>query len=242
MSKPASNFEHLVTILSVAAILAIGFTIADQLMGRFGSVADVQSAKRAVKGYTRPGYAPGNVLSGNGGGQSGVDGPQRIKWLTDEQNAELLTRFQQGIGLLHAQQYDYAITALDHVIRLVPNMPEAYVNIGFAYLGMEDYVSAQSAFEKAIDLRTTQVNAYYGLAAALDGLKDYEAALGAMRTFVHLSKPDEPYLAKARAAIWEFEGLLGRIPGVAESPEGMKPQIENQLPSPHSRAGSQKGH
>lgn len=239
MAQLANRFENLVTILSVAAVLAITFTIGDQLAGRYGAISDIHKSKQSVKGYTRPGFAPGDVLSGLEGQSSGDSGPQRIEGLTDEENAELVMRFQQAILLRHAKQYEYAITALDKVLKLVPNMPEAYVNMGYTYLEMEDYNSALSAFERALDLRTTQVNAYYGMAEALDGLKDYEAALGAMRTFVHLSKPDEPFLAKARAAIWEFEGLLGRIPGVAESPEGMKPQIEVQS-SPHKRSGAKK--
>jgi hypothetical protein len=40
---------------------------------------------------------------------------------------------------------------------------------------------------------------------AHDGLNDRPMALGAMRTFVHLAQPDDPYLRKARAALWEWQ-------------------------------------
>ena len=96
-------------------------------------------------------------------------------------------------------------------------MPEAYVNMGFAYLGLEQYQTAAAAFSRAIDLRPNQVNAYYGLAEAFEGMKDYEGALGAMRSYIHLSPPNDPFIPKARSAIWELETKLGR-----------KPQIENQ--------------
>ena len=96
-------------------------------------------------------------------------------------------------------------------------MPEAYVNMGFAYLGLEEYQTAAVAFSKAIDLRPNQVNAYYGLAEAFEGMQDYEGALGAMRSYIHLSPPNDPFIPKARSAIWEWEAKLGR-----------KPQIEDQ--------------
>jgi Tfp pilus assembly protein PilF len=78
-------------------------------------------------------------------------------------------RFQQAIGLLHAKQYDYAITALDSVLDMAPGMPEAYVNMGYAFIGLEEFGPARGAFEKAIDLKVDQVNAYYGLAIAFEG-------------------------------------------------------------------------
>ena len=35
-------------------------------------------------------------------------------------------------------------------------------------------------------------------------------AVGAMRTYVHLTKPNDPYLRKAQAALWEWEAALAR--------------------------------
>jgi len=102
-------------------------------------------------------------------------------------------------------------------------MPEAYVNMGYAFIGLEEYGPATKAFERAIDLRLNQYNAYYGLAVALEGLGEYEAALGAMRSYIHLAPPDDPYITKARAALWEWEAQLGRVPGVQPAPEGVEP-------------------
>jgi tetratricopeptide (TPR) repeat protein len=122
-------------------------------------------------------------------------------------------RFEQAVALLHAKQYDYAVMALNQVIELQPKLPEAYVNIGYAYLGLEQWEPAIVAFSKAIDLHLQQANAYYGLALAFEGNEDYEGALGAMRSYIHLSTPDDPFLAKARSALWEWEEILGRVPG-----------------------------
>ena len=137
-----------------------------------------------------------------------------------EMERQVAERFQQAIALMHAKRYDYAITALDAVLALAPKMPEAYVNMGFAFIGLKEFGPAQGAFEKAIDLKSDQVNAYYGLAIALEGQGQLEIALGAMRSYIHLSQPDDPYLAKARSALWEWDAQLGRVKGVKSAPEG----------------------
>ena len=123
---------------------------------------------------------------------------------------ELRVRFDQAVLMLHAKQYEHAVAALQRVIALAPRLPEAHVNLGFAWLGLNDAVQAQRAFETAIDLRVDQANAYYGLAMALEQRGDLQAALGAMRSYLHLSRTDDTYRTRARAALWEWEARLGR--------------------------------
>jgi len=118
---------------------------------------------------------------------------------------EIKKRFEQAVVMLHAQQYDYAVKALHRVIELAPRMPEAHVNLGYAFLGGGDAKSARDFFMSAIDLKQDQMNAYYGLAIAAEKLNDIEMALGAMRTYVHLSPKDDPYRARARSALWEWQ-------------------------------------
>lgn len=118
---------------------------------------------------------------------------------------EIHQRFQQGVIMLHAKQHEHAMTAFHRVLELDPAMPEAHVNMGFALIGLERYSAARDFFESALALRKEQINSYYGLAVALDGLRDRPGAIGAMRTFVHLSTPDDPYLRKAQAALWEWD-------------------------------------
>lgn len=133
-------------------------------------------------------------------------------------------RFQQAIAMLHAKQYDFAIKALHRVIELAPQMPEAYVNMGFALIGKENYKAAADFFNSAIELRPYQANAYWGLAISLEQLGDLEGALGAMRTFIHLSPPNDPFVRKARSALWEWESTLKRGP----LPENEKEWIERR--------------
>lgn len=125
---------------------------------------------------------------------------------------ELEERFEQAVAMLHAKKYDYAITALHRVIALAPRMPEAYVNMGYALIGMQNYPAARDFFNTALEIEPYQANAYWGLAVALEQMGDLEGALGAMRTFIHLSPPNDPYLRKARSALWEWESTLKRGP------------------------------
>jgi len=125
-----------------------------------------------------------------------------------ERAAEIDARFKQAIVMLHAKQYENAVIALHRVLELAPDMPEAHVNMGFAMIGMKRYAAARDFFDAAIDLRPTQVNAYYGLAEALEGMNNLEGAMGAMKSYIHLTRSDDPFISKARAAVWEWDKQL----------------------------------
>ena len=195
MTHAARNpLENVTTLLSLIAILVLG--------GMFITLArelgPVTQASRA--------QAPVPVLP-------------------DDPNAthEVSIRFDQGVALLHAKRYEYAATAFQRVLEIAPRMPEAHVNLGFAFLGVQQYEDAGNEFNLATQLHPEQANAYWGLALAMEGLKDYEGALGAMRAYIHLSRtPNDPYVPKARAALWEWEEQLGRIKG--PKPEQLPPQ------------------
>jgi len=219
--SPSRHFDNLIMIMALAAVLALMGLAAD-MAGQYASVdTSAYKVSRNVAGYVRPRpAAPGEDLAHAPFKNPPVPESGDLTVRMSPEDAQLLQqRFEQAVALLHAKQYDYAITALNQVIELQPKLPEAYVNVGFAYLGLEDWGSASLAFTKASDLRPDQANAYYGLALAMEGLEDYEGALGAMRTYIHLSTPQDPFLAKARSALWEWEELLGRV----EGPRNPKP-------------------
>lgn len=130
------------------------------------------------------------------------------KHAQEKLRADIKTRFDQGVIMLHAKQYEHALTAFHRVLQLAPEMPEAHVNMGFALIGLKRYKAAYDFFESATQLRRDQANAYYGMAVALDSMGDTAGALGAMQTYVHLSKADDPFRRKAEAAIWEWSEKL----------------------------------
>jgi len=216
---PKHDFEALTVILSVAIVAAIGSLISTLPAWEAG-----MSSAPLTKGYVMPAHMRNTPMAVPTTPAQGARQAFREAFAEPqtELEAKVMERFQQGVALLHAKRYDYAITAMDSVLSLAPNMPEAYVNMGYAFLGLEEYGPARGAFEKALTIKLDQVNAYYGLAIAFEGTGEFEAALGAMRSYIHLSKPDDPYLARARAALWEWEAQLGRIEGVELAPEGVQ--------------------
>lgn len=128
------------------------------------------------------------------------------------EDPELRLRFQQGAMMLHAGEYEHAVVAFHEVLEKAPQLPEAHVNMGYALLGLARFAAARDFFLAAIDLRPVQANSYFGLGEAYEGLAELEEALGAMRTFIHMTHDKDPFLPRARAAIWEWENRLGRIP------------------------------
>jgi len=123
------------------------------------------------------------------------------------QDSVIASLFDKAVNDLRNRSYRQAIEGFRKVLKKTPTMPEAYVNIGFAHLELKQFELAKQAFNTALDLRVGQINAYWGLAVSLEGLCDIPAAIGAMKTYTHLAKKDDPYLKKANAALWEWNQL-----------------------------------
>ena len=121
---------------------------------------------------------------------------------------ELLQRhFDWATEQLRTGNFEQAINGFRAVMEQAPTMPEAWINTGFAQVELKQYEQAAQSFQTAIDLRPAQVNAYWGLAVSLEGLCDLPGAIGAMRTYVHLANDDDPFVRKARSALWEWEQI-----------------------------------
>ena len=128
---------------------------------------------------------------------------------------ELQQRFDAALAELRARRFEPAAMAWQRVLDLAPRLPEAHVNLGFALLGLNRAEAARERFEAATELRPEQANAYYGLALAHEARGDIELAIGAMRTYLHRARQEEPaHLRRARAALWEWES---RRPAAAAS-------------------------
>ena len=119
--------------------------------------------------------------------------------------ARMAEHFAQALKMIEADEYEDALVALQRVLAIRPTLVEANVNMGFVLFALGRYDSARDFFEAAIALRPGQANAYYGLAECHEQLGDLGQASAAMRTYIHLSAPDDPFVVKARAALWEWE-------------------------------------
>ena len=153
-------------------------------------------------------YWPNEFGSATGASSKGIGDP--LAHVAGKRRQAIEREFAEGARLLAAKEYQAAASALHRVLELAPQMPEAHVNMGFAMIGLQKPAMARDFFEAAISLRETQMNAYYGLAVALEAIGDLEGALGAMRTYVHRSQPDDPFVRKANSAIWEWEAQLAK--------------------------------
>ena len=125
--------------------------------------------------------------------------------------ADLQTLFRQAVTALQAKHFAQAERVLHTILTRTPRLPEAHVNMGFAQLGLGRTQVAADFFTSAIELRASLPNAYYGLAVALERGGDLPGALGAMRSYIHLTQANDPYLSKARAALWEWETQLTQV-------------------------------
>jgi len=173
----------------------------------------------------------GTVISllGSGAPVTRAEAPdarmQPAEHAADARVREVRTRFDQAVIMLHAHEYEHAVTALHRVLELAPDLPEAHANMGFALLGLKRVAAARDFFESALALQPMQANAYYGVAMAFEELGDMPGAIGAMRSYLHLARNEDPrHLSRARAALWEWEARAGgagsgpAMPGMSTPP------------------------
>lgn len=134
--------------------------------------------------------------------------PAMVDPAVEQRRAEIEQRFRQGVVMLHAKRYEYAVAAFQRVLKLSPDMPEAHVNMGYALLGLDQLREAADFFDRATTLRPRQANAYWGLAMALERSGDLRAAREAMQAFAHLARRDDPFRQKAEAMLTEWEAKI----------------------------------
>lgn len=130
----------------------------------------------------------------------------------DARQMEVRRQFNGAVSMLRANRYEPAAAALQRVLELAPDMPEAHVNMGFALLGLQRPTLARNHFDRATTLNANQANAYYGLALANEVRGEFDLAIGAMRTYLHLARAEnEAHLRRARAALWEWETRVAAV-------------------------------
>lgn len=113
--------------------------------------------------------------------------------------------FKSGLSHMQNKNYPQAVLAWNQLLLLNDSIPEVHVNQGFSLFEMGHIEPASRHFERALELNNYQVNAYYGLAICYEKMEDMEAAMGAMRSFIHLAEESDPFIRKARSALWEWE-------------------------------------
>ena len=80
--------------------------------------------------------------------------------------------FSHALALKRTGMYDAALAAYNRLVQIRPDA-QAYVNIGNAYIGLNDMQQALVSYEKAVKERPL-ASAYYNLSAVSRELLDYE--------------------------------------------------------------------
>lgn len=127
---------------------------------------------------------------------------------TVNQNSKIDQHFNAGIDYMLNKQFSQAAIEWQQILLITKKIPEVHVNLGFSLIEEKNYQQAADHFLTAMDLNAFQANAYYGLAVCYEKLGDLKAAMGSMRSYIHLSKEGDPFVRKARSALWEWENPL----------------------------------
>jgi len=90
-------------------------------------------------------------------------------------------------------EFEKAVEACNHALKLNSNLTEAYYNRGLAYGNLKQYESAIADFSKAIELNPEDTAAYYNRGVAYADLKQYESAIEDYSKAIELN----PNLAEA---------------------------------------------
>jgi cytochrome c-type biogenesis protein CcmH/NrfG len=103
------------------------------------------------------------------------------------QNAEQY--FKDGTSHYESGEYQQAIEAYKHAVKLNPEYADANYNLGMAYSSLGQYKEAIEAYKRAIRIKPDYEAAYYNLGHAYSNLKQYDNSVKAFRHAIRY-KPD----------------------------------------------------
>jgi len=105
----------------------------------------------------------------------------------------LLNYTQLSYIFIALSEFEKAVEACNHALKLNSNLTGAYYNRGVAYGNLKQYKSAIADFSKAIELNPEDTAAYYNRGVAYADLKQYESAIEDYSKAIELN----PNLAEA---------------------------------------------
>jgi tetratricopeptide (TPR) repeat protein len=148
------------------------------------------------------------------------------------QNLSSIYRALIGFGR-NADQF--AIQAAQQAVRLDPNNPQQYINLGGLYYQLKEWDKAIEQFRLAINIKPDFANAYYNLAYSLKEKGDLEGAIAQLNTVKELVKNDSTNLKKVTEEIKALEaGIKGE-----EAPEVVETLPPQESPVPIASPSAQ---
>ncbi len=170
------------------------------------------------------------VLLGNSTMVTAQTEPEDIAMATDEyQDSFYESLKQKGI-----ENYDKAIVSLEKCIKLKPNDPVAYFELGKNYLKLKDYQNAQNAFEKAIQIDSKNKWYWLGVYDVSFETKNYPLAIETIQKIIPFDEEYKDDLISLYMITNQFEKALLAINemndkyGKSEDRERYKQQILSQ--------------
>lgn len=130
--------------------------------------------------------------------------PAALAGVFDEAYSKGLKAFE--LGDAHA-----AAIAFERAVTINSQSPDAFTNLGFAYVELGAWKKAEATFERALMLNPQQANAFFGLAETFEGQGELAMASSVMQAFVNLTPPEDSFRRRAEAAIWEWNAEVGRL-------------------------------
>ena len=86
------------------------------------------------------------------------------------------------------KRYDDAIRRLKITVARVPDYPEGYYKLAYAYRAKKEWADAADYYRRYIALNPSRSDTYFGLGAALQGLGDNKGAVAAYQKYVAIEK------------------------------------------------------
>ena len=130
-----------------------------------------------------------------------------------ELSAEVTEHFQAGVAAMDAKDYAAAFVVFEKVLELLPDSPEANLNIGIAHQHLGNTDQAVTYFRKAIELQSETVDAYLALANIYSAKQQWPEALEMLQKTVELQPEDVDSLFNLGAAAMN----VGDVPTAQEA-------------------------
>lgn len=200
--------------------------------------------------YSQTNLALANSLAGNPSASSGLTDQDRQmitqlvqQAIREARNAVILAPLDitawENLSFTYRQLINFAqgadqwaIASYNQALRLDPNNPQLYLNLGGLYFSFNRFDEAIGLFQTSVALKPDFANGWYNLASAFKEKKEYQRAFDALNQTVRLVALDSPDYQKVQSEIEEVKEKLPK-PEAEKPAEGEETlSLPEPLPSP----------
>ncbi|MDB4966640.1 MAG: repeat-containing protein [Myxococcales bacterium] len=150
----------------------------------------------------------------------------------DESPQDSRTYDAYATSAIKAKRFDDAIKKLKIAVARIPDYPEGYYKLGYAYRQKKEWADAADYYRRYIAMNPARTDTWYGLGAALEGLGDKKGAIAAYDKYVALEKSPgkQKFIDQARAEVVKLDPSRAPVV-VANTPPVYIPPHETPPPS-----------